>query len=262
MHLYEIRSKTENKVYIGSSIDASVRWKQHLYMLRKCEHHSSKLQYVYNRYGEDDLVHTVLSEHEGVTRDELYDLEKKLIRKVNCYYNGYNMMIGNHYNRIPSKLMKLCLKKEKGTLAFLSIMKEINNKYRGRVFSFQGDIAIGTLHLKGDSTLSRFFKLPTILECIFQGIEEIPEDNKEGKYKVNYVNYMRGGSAQVAEIPSKKGKINNFYKGSLSRDYYSYILSVLVEEMEYSPQGKYLITRMREEGILQDSDTARDWYNK
>lgn len=264
MFIYEIRNKTENRIYIGSSIDAEVRWKKHLYMLRKCDHHSSKLQYVFNKYGEDDLTHTILSEHESITRDELYDIEKKLIKKLKCHHDGYNMLAGNYYNKIPSKLMKVCFKKEKSILVFLDKMKELNNNFRGKVFDFYGEIALRTLHLKEDSTLPRYFKLPCILQSIFEDIHTIPENMKDKPHKINYITYLRGGSAQVVSVPlNKKGKPRNrkVYEGRLSTDYYSYVLSTLLEEMEYSKYGKYLITRMREEGIIQDDDTVRDWYN-
>ena len=59
--IYKIYSKiNSNKLYIGSSIDLEYRWLKHLSELKLNRHHSRKLQFHYNKYGEDDLVFVII----------------------------------------------------------------------------------------------------------------------------------------------------------------------------------------------------------
>lgn len=59
--IYKIQSKIKpHKFYIGSSINVQYRWYKHLELLRSNKHHSRKLQFHYNKYGEDDLVFIVI----------------------------------------------------------------------------------------------------------------------------------------------------------------------------------------------------------
>jgi len=54
--IYIISSKVcPEKIYVGSAVDISARWKRHLYELRKGKHHNSKLQNHVKKYGLDDL---------------------------------------------------------------------------------------------------------------------------------------------------------------------------------------------------------------
>lgn len=83
--IYQIQSKTKpDRVYIGSAINISRRWLFHLYQLRHNQHHSSKLQNHFNKYGEVDLQFSVLfcCEDGG-----LISIEQLFLDLCNPYFN-------------------------------------------------------------------------------------------------------------------------------------------------------------------------------
>jgi group I intron endonuclease len=84
--IYKIQSISHpERCYIGSAMDTRVRWNGHLYRLRKNKHHSKKLQYHYNKYGEDDLVFSIVVK---CCREELVETEQKYINELHPYFNG------------------------------------------------------------------------------------------------------------------------------------------------------------------------------
>jgi group I intron endonuclease len=59
--IYQIQSLIKpERIYIGSAMDINHRWKTHLNLLKKGEHHSIKLQNHFNKYGKNDLVFTII----------------------------------------------------------------------------------------------------------------------------------------------------------------------------------------------------------
>lgn len=59
--IYQIQSKVKpERIYIGSAVNISERWRLHLLGLQKGKHHSKKLQRHFNKYGESDLLFSVL----------------------------------------------------------------------------------------------------------------------------------------------------------------------------------------------------------
>lgn len=87
--IYLIVSKINGKRYIGSSVRICVRWSEHKSDLRLNRHHSPLLQRHYNKYGEDDLVFSVL---EVVDRGELSlnDFKQLLLDKEQIYLNNWD----------------------------------------------------------------------------------------------------------------------------------------------------------------------------
>ena len=74
--IYKIESKIKpERIYIGSSVNIIARWKNHLYELRKNKHRNNKLQNHYNKYGESDLLFSIMSKshrkHGKYTKKEL-----------------------------------------------------------------------------------------------------------------------------------------------------------------------------------------------
>jgi group I intron endonuclease len=83
--IYQIQSKIEpERIYIGSAINVTRRWKCHLSDLRKNKHHSIKLQRHFNKYGENDLQFSVLRNCE---KEYLIINEQSLIDICNPYFN-------------------------------------------------------------------------------------------------------------------------------------------------------------------------------
>lgn len=59
--IYKIQSKIKpERIYIGSAINITKRWSNHLCYLQKNTHHSSILQNHFNKYGIDDLIFTII----------------------------------------------------------------------------------------------------------------------------------------------------------------------------------------------------------
>lgn len=90
--IYEIRNTVNGKVYVGSSRTLRKRKHTHFSELRRNVHHSSHLQYAFNKYGEDAFIFTVLEycDEEGVEDKEA---EWILKLKANDREYGYNARV-------------------------------------------------------------------------------------------------------------------------------------------------------------------------
>ena len=88
--IYQIYNKSNNKRYIGSTLNVSRRWSQHLHLLRNGKHHSKHLQNAWNKYGEEAFVFECL---EYCEPDSLLSLEHDYIveYKATDREYGYNV---------------------------------------------------------------------------------------------------------------------------------------------------------------------------
>jgi group I intron endonuclease len=83
--IYKIQSGImPNRIYIGSAVNIEHRWLAHLYDLRKNRHHSGKLQNHYNKYGESDLIFSIIV---GCAKENLISYEQFYIDALNPYFN-------------------------------------------------------------------------------------------------------------------------------------------------------------------------------
>lgn len=83
--IYKIQSNIKpERIYIGSAIHIPDRWAEHLRDLKKNKHHSKKLQYHYNKYGEVDLQFSVLL---GCDKEDLIKTEQYFIDSYNPHFN-------------------------------------------------------------------------------------------------------------------------------------------------------------------------------
>lgn len=85
--IYMIRNIKNDKKYIGSSKNIEERWQQHQSALKN-NGHTNKLQYAYNKYGEDSFEYVVLEEVDS--SNLLLIKEKEWIDKYNSVFDGYN----------------------------------------------------------------------------------------------------------------------------------------------------------------------------
>jgi group I intron endonuclease len=84
--IYQIQSKIKpDRIYIGSSNNVRRRWYRHLQQLRENKHHSSKLQYHYNKYGINDLVFII---KEPCFPEFLIIREQEYLDKLKPYFNS------------------------------------------------------------------------------------------------------------------------------------------------------------------------------
>jgi group I intron endonuclease len=88
--IYKIQNLVSNKVYVGSSINVSVRITAHKNSLRQNKHINTHLQHSYNKYG---LLHFVFQVIEYCSEDELCTKEEYYINyyKSNQRQYGYNL---------------------------------------------------------------------------------------------------------------------------------------------------------------------------
>lgn len=69
--VYEIRCRTNGRVYVGSSVDVESRWRNHRCKLRAGSHGNVHLQRAWDKYGEEDFEFEVAEEcGEGVHYDK------------------------------------------------------------------------------------------------------------------------------------------------------------------------------------------------
>jgi len=83
--IYKISSKIKpSREYYGSSQDVFGRLKMHLRDLRRGKHHSLKLQYHYNKYGEADLIFQMVL---GCDIIDLIKTEQYFLDSYKPYFN-------------------------------------------------------------------------------------------------------------------------------------------------------------------------------
>lgn len=78
--IYKIQSVVNpDRIYIGSASNILTRKNTHYFLMRNNRHHSKKLQRHFNKYGESDLVFSLITE---------CDIDR-LIIKEQCYINVF-----------------------------------------------------------------------------------------------------------------------------------------------------------------------------
>lgn len=91
--VYQIQSKCKpERVYIGSAVDIDKRFAHHKCDLKQNKHHSPKLQNHFNKYGENDLVYSVITVCDKEDLMPLYcqKLNRKIIRPEQFFIWAYN----------------------------------------------------------------------------------------------------------------------------------------------------------------------------
>jgi len=85
--VYKIQSIVNpERVYVGSAIDISHRWSEHLWQLKAKRHHSLKLQRHYDKYGKADLIFSIIIE---LPEDKILKAEQDFLDSLNPYFNIY-----------------------------------------------------------------------------------------------------------------------------------------------------------------------------
>ena len=87
--VYAIYCKSNNKYYIGKSVDMNHRKYQHFQALKRNCHNNYDLQKDYNTYGQDNFFFFFLT---TCPEDMLNHMEHYWISKYDSINNGYNMI--------------------------------------------------------------------------------------------------------------------------------------------------------------------------
>lgn len=90
--IYSIISKSNNKVYIGSTNNLRLRFQKHYSVLKNNKHHNKILQNHCNKYGLNDLDFCVIQIGLGIHKT-LFEVEKFWIEfREECNFNLFNII--------------------------------------------------------------------------------------------------------------------------------------------------------------------------
>ena len=92
--IYSITSKHNGKVYIGSSVNIYKRWDQHKKQLKQNKHGNLYLQNHFNKYGEQDLVYSIVEIVTEITnlKEILLIAEQSYLDKTVNRFNIRNLV--------------------------------------------------------------------------------------------------------------------------------------------------------------------------
>jgi group I intron endonuclease len=214
--VYIIQSKIKpDKSYIGSSLNISKRWKEHINDLKNNKHRNGRLQNHCNKYGIADLSFNIIY---PCAIDELIKQEQYFMDMQNPYFNicktASSCMLGRKHsdetrgkmsiaqlghpvsNVTKEKLRKLHLgkrlseeTKQKLSIVHKNISEEARQKIRDRM--------IGNHHSKGNIPWNKGTK----------GLQVAWNKGKTGIYTEEVLNKLREAAKNRKGRPSpKKGK--------------------------------------------------------
>lgn len=131
--IYYIKNKTNNKIYIGQSVDVFGRMCHHKSDLKNNRHKNSYLQNSWNKYGEHNFEFIFLEE---CKIDDLDKLEKQYIQKYNSTDRqyGYNRESGGNAKKILSSETRRKISEHHADV------NGINNPMYGRKMSEESNI--------------------------------------------------------------------------------------------------------------------------
>lgn len=102
--IYKITNKSNNKIYIGESLDVKKRWMEHKNSLNNNNHYNNELQSDYNLYGKDsfdfNLIQECIDEDFVINQAKLIILEAYYINK----YRKQNIELYNSENTLQLML--------------------------------------------------------------------------------------------------------------------------------------------------------------
>jgi group I intron endonuclease len=134
--IYKIQSLSHpERCYIGSAVDLKVRKGVHFCALRKGEHHSSKLQLHYNKYGKEDLLFSLI---EPCLPIGLLQREQEYLDKLKPYFNICKIA-GNTLGRVHSDETKRKISRAKAGKKMpaktMEARRNLSIALTGRIFS-------------------------------------------------------------------------------------------------------------------------------
>jgi len=127
--IYKIESKIKSKrIYIGSAININSRQGMHLYQLRKNKHHSPHLQKHFNKYGEADLIFSVLL---SCVKEDLLKTEQFFIDSLNPFFNCCKIAGSRSGVKATQKTRDKIRIAKTGTKASMEVRKKMSESRMG-----------------------------------------------------------------------------------------------------------------------------------
>ena len=169
--IYKILNKTNNKVYIGSSVNLKSREYKHFWMLNKNTHDNQFLQNSFNRDGLENFVFEVL---ENCDLDLLIERENYYINNYKSNNNdfGYNLATVNEFRRntfndnVKLNLSKYNLKKNGNINRF-----SLTNIETGEILEFDNLVDGSNYLIKNGFTKGKSSYVRVKLSSALRGVK-------------------------------------------------------------------------------------------
>lgn len=97
-YIYAIKNISNNKRYVGSSINILTRLRVHFQQLRDDKHPNEKLQRSFNKHGKDKFISEILEEFDHIDNEHRFRKEQHYIDFYKVYKNGYNCTSNADFN--------------------------------------------------------------------------------------------------------------------------------------------------------------------
>ena len=163
--IYKINVK--NYVYIGSAKVFSKRKYEHLWRLKNNKQVNPILQNIFNKYGEDIFIFSILEE---VSEDNLIEVEQKYI---DLYKNQEELKLINILMKAGSSMGYVCsnetrrkkkismIGKNKGKKRSIEFCKEQSKRQKGRIITeeWKNNISSSLKGRKGPNKPKRFIEI-------------------------------------------------------------------------------------------------------
>ncbi|MCX5847258.1 MAG: GIY-YIG nuclease family protein [Deltaproteobacteria bacterium] len=110
--IYMIKNRANGKMYIGSSKNIEKRWKNHINLLQKGEHHNRELQIDWKKDDGSTLDFIILEHVYNESDKRLMERERYFVDKYDAWEKGYNYAgILNASSYDPPEYVKQMLRK-------------------------------------------------------------------------------------------------------------------------------------------------------
>lgn len=129
--IYAIEHSSSGRMYIGSAINFSARWRVHRCLLRKGKHHSTHLQSAWNMYGEAAFLfkRLVVCSKENMLMYEQRLIDGYRVFESNLGFNG-RRHASSQLGLVHSEETRAKIKAKRATQVFSQETKDLWSKNR------------------------------------------------------------------------------------------------------------------------------------
>lgn len=222
--LYTIKSKKDNKLYLGLAVNIEKRISNHIIKLRVNSHRNIHLQRAWNKYGEDNFVFEVFIE---CSKEYLKSEEHYWANMLNVHSDRYGYNIRPTHPEGKSSLSestkKLIGDKNRGKIgrkASLETRLKMSKSFKGRKMSkeFSENLRIKNLgkklskETKTKMSLSKINKRMTCHHIPVTLVDPISLLNKEFECVTDLAKYLNCATTQISRVISGKQKYLKGFK--------------------------------------------------